>query len=137
MIDINDYEISYYDYEHHNRDDDFLGIVHQMLKHDTIIFASPVYWYTMSAQMKTFFDRMSDLLTIEKDLGRQFRDKNMAVICCNSDEDFSRAFELPFASTADYMGMNYLGCLYGWINENGEISEQVLKNITAFEQKLS
>ena len=87
--------------------------------------------------MKTFLDRLSDLLTIEKDFGRQFRGKNMAVICCNSDENFSRSFELPFASTADYMGMNYLGCLYGWVEKKGELSEQVMKNIIAFKLNLS
>jgi multimeric flavodoxin WrbA len=47
---------------------------------------TPVYWYTMSGIMKVFFDRFSDLLRIEKDLGRKLRGKSMAVISCGADE---------------------------------------------------
>ena len=43
-IDLQDYNISYYDYEHKNQADDFLGIAKQMNQHDIIVFATPIYW---------------------------------------------------------------------------------------------
>ena len=49
-------------------------------KYDTIIFATPVYWYSMSGILKVFIDRITDLLTIEKELGRKLRGKKMAVV---------------------------------------------------------
>lgn len=69
LIRLNDFHFSYYDYQHQNRDDDFLSLMKQLIHgYDTIIFATPVYWYAMSGIMKVFFDRFTDLLTIEKDL---------------------------------------------------------------------
>ncbi|MEM6299603.1 MAG: NAD(P)H-dependent oxidoreductase, partial [Bacteroidota bacterium] len=81
MINLNDYMFSYSDYKHENRDDDYLGLVRKIIEsYDTLIFATPVYWYSMSGIMKVFFDRLTDLLTIEKGLGRKLRGKKMAVI---------------------------------------------------------
>src|SRR5699024_4037547 len=33
--------------------DDFNDVIGQVLKHDTLLFATPIYWYTMSGLMKT------------------------------------------------------------------------------------
>ncbi|MDA5312487.1 flavodoxin family protein, partial [Vibrio cholerae] len=70
LFDLSDYAISFYDYEHMNRNDDFIHLINKLAEFDHLVFASPVYWYSMSAQLKVFFDRLSDLLTIEKELGR-------------------------------------------------------------------
>lgn len=37
-------------------DDDYLPILDKILASDTIIFASPVYWYSISAPLKAFID---------------------------------------------------------------------------------
>ena len=55
FIDLQDHNISYYDYEHKNQDDDFLGIAEQMVQYDLLIFATPIYWYSMSAILKCLF----------------------------------------------------------------------------------
>ena len=73
FINLNDYKVNYFDYEHRNKDDDFVQIATQMVQYEHIIFATPIYWYAMSAQLKTYFDRLSDLLKIRKPLGRQLR----------------------------------------------------------------
>jgi multimeric flavodoxin WrbA len=110
VIDLRDYSISYYDYESLNVTDDFLPLIRSILeKYDTLIFATPVYWYNMSGIMKVFFDRFSDLIRIEKETGRKLRGKKMFVIS-NSDEDkLDYDFYLPFRLSADYLGMKYLG----------------------------
>lgn len=61
QIDLNDYNFSYYDYEHLNRDDDFLKLIRTLIQqYNTFIFATPVYWYSMSGIMKVF---LTDLPT--------------------------------------------------------------------------
>ena len=110
VIDLRDYSISYYDYESENRADDFLPLIASIIeKYDTLVFATPVYWYTMSGIMKVFFDRFSDLIRIEKELGRKLRGKNMFVISNSDDDTLDYDFHLPFRLSAEYLGMKYLG----------------------------
>jgi multimeric flavodoxin WrbA len=110
VINLNDYQFSYYDYESKNRDDDFLPLIKSIIeKYDTLIFATPVYWYSMSGIMKVFFDRFSDLVRIEKETGRLLRGKKVAVISNSHDNDIDLDFYIPFRKSADYLGMNYIG----------------------------
>lgn len=126
IVNLNDYQFSYYDYENKNREDDFLPLMKKIIEnYETLIFATPIYWYNMSGIMKVFFDRISDLLTIEKELGRQLRGKNMAVIANTSDEELDYDFFLPFRKSAEYLGMNYLGDVY--INANTTIENDKIK----------
>lgn len=126
IIDLKSKNIAEFDYDFKNSNDDFLPIIREIVeKYDTLIFTTPVYWYTMSGIMKTFFDRISDCLKIEKETGRKLRGRNMLVISCGSDDEAIAGFELPFKQSANYLGMNYLGYLHTWI-ENKKIPE-VLK----------
>ena len=109
-INLNDYAFSYYDYESKNINDDFIPLIKNIIeKYDTLIFATPVYWYNMSGILKVFFDRFSDLIRIEKETGRKLRDKNMAVISNSHDENIEDVFYIPFIKSAHYLGMKYLG----------------------------
>lgn len=109
-INLSDYNFSYYDYESKNREDDFIELIKGILeKYETLIFATPVYWYSMSGIMKVFFDRFSDLIRIEKETGRKLRGKNMAVISNSHDSGIDYDFYIPFKKSADYLGMHYLG----------------------------
>lgn len=108
-IDLARLNISYYDYEHKNIDDDFLGVVQRMIESQTIVLLTPVYWYSMSAQMKTFVDRISDLVTIRKDLGRKLRGKNLFLLSTGAGKDAGFAFEAPIEQTATYLGINFKG----------------------------
>ncbi|WP_278019869.1 flavodoxin family protein [Flavobacterium ginsengisoli] len=68
VVNLSDYKISHYDYESKNLGDDFLPLIRGIIeKYDTLIFATPIYWYNMSGIMKVFFDRISDLIRIEKE----------------------------------------------------------------------
>jgi multimeric flavodoxin WrbA len=121
LIRLNDFHFSYYDYQHQNRDDDFLSLMKQLIHgYDTMIFATPVYWYAMSGIMKVFFDRFTDLLTIEKDLGRQLRGMKMAAISCSHGENLGEQFWLPFIRTAEYLGMEYAGHIHTQAGENND-----------------
>lgn len=110
IINLIDYNYSYYDYESKNKNDDFIKLAQGIIeKYDTLIFATPVYWYSMSGIMKVFFDRISDLIRIEKKTGRQLRGKNMAVISNSHDNELDYDFYIPFKKSAEYLGMTYLG----------------------------
>ena len=112
IVNLGDYNFSYYDYESLNITDDFLPLMKEIIqKYDTLIFATPIYWYSMSGVMKVFFDRFSDLIRIEKDWGRKLRDKKMAVISNSHDfeKDLDYNFYIPFVKSAEYLGMQYLG----------------------------
>lgn len=122
LINLNAYNFSYFDYEHLNKDDDYLPLMQTLLdKYDTLIFATPVYWYSMSGIMKVFFDRITDLLTIEKELGRKLRGKSMAAISCSIGNNLGDSFWLPFSETANYLGMNYLGNTHTITGENNDL----------------
>jgi multimeric flavodoxin WrbA len=119
VIDLNDYNIGYYDYKHLNSNDDYLILIQRLIeKYDTWIFATPVYWYSMSGIMKVFFDRITDLLDDKKDLGRQLRGKNMAALSSSIGDHLDGDFWKPFIGTARYLGMNYLGHMHTLVNEN-------------------
>lgn len=131
LINLSDYNISYYDYEHHNKDDDYLPLIKRIIEnYEVLIFATPIYWYAMSGIMKVFFDRITDLLTIEKDLGRKLRGKKMAVISSSNGGNLGKQFWLPFMHSADYLGMDYLGHLHTLEDEDNS------EKITAFYHKI-
>ena len=121
VVDLNDYRIGHYDYEHANRNDDYLNLMQELIgQYDLFLFATPVYWYAMSGVMKVFFDRLTDLLTIEQDLGRQLRGKTMAAVSVSVGNNLGEHFWLPFSETAAYFGMNYLGHLHTLTDEKME-----------------
>ena len=123
LVNLNDYNISYYDYEHLNRNDDYLDLMRELMaKYDTLVFVTPIYWYSMSGIMKVFFDRITDLLTIEKDLGRMLRGKKMAVISCSNGSNLGEAFWLPFSESAKYLGMEFIGGTHTVSGENNDVA---------------
>ncbi|HHX8265685.1 TPA: flavodoxin family protein [Vibrio diabolicus] len=136
LFDLSNYSISFYDYEHNNRSDDFLSIIHELVDYDHFVFASPVYWYSMSAQLKVFFDRLSDLLTIEKNLGRKLKGKSVSVLSTGYNTELPDCFVQPFELTADYMQLDFKGCEYLAIQSESDLGKvansavQLVENIT-------
>lgn len=121
LFDLSDKNISYYDYKHQNRYDDFLPMIVELCEFDHIVFASPVYWYSMSAQLKVFFDRLSDLLTIEKDLGRELRGKSISVLSTGYNIELPDCFVEPFVLTAKYMQLEFKGWTYAAIQKQTDL----------------
>ena len=127
LFSLKDYAISPYDYQHNNQNDDFITLINVLVKYDHLIFATPVYWYAMSAQMKLFFDRLSDLLTIEKALGRALNGKSCSILATGTDTKAPDCFIEPFKLTAKYFGINYTGILYCCCKENFIVEEHITK----------
>lgn len=113
FVDLLDYPISPYTYSgKYPMSDQYFILVDKLLLHETIVFATPVYWYAMSGLLKSFFDRFTDLVTIRKTLGRQLKGRKILVIAVGADEDLPAGFEVPFQRTANYLDMTYDGLVY-------------------------
>ena len=95
-----------------------------MIDSDIVILATPVYWYAMSAQMKTFFDRFSDCVRVRKSLGRKLKGKQIYLVTTGTDKELPEGFEVPFKSTCKYLDMIYKKGLYIYIEQDGIISKQ-------------
>jgi len=118
VLDLLDYTITPYRYEEsYPYNDQFQQIIDEVLKYDVVVLATPVYWYSMSGLMKTFFDRLTDLTSVEKSKGKQLNGKIMKVLSTGTDERLPVGFEVPFRETADYFNMIYEGCRYAYIKE--------------------
>ena len=106
IFDLSKYNISFFDYSHDNQDDDFLSLIKELIEFDHIILASPVYWYSISAQLKVFVDRLTDVITIEKTLGRRLRGKSISLLSTGTDKALPDCFAAPIELTAKYLGLN-------------------------------
>lgn len=136
IVDLKTKNIAPFDYEFNNSDDDFLPLMEEIVNnYEIIIFATPVYWYTMSGTMKIFFDRISDCLKTQKETGRKLRGKEMAVLSCGSDKELKNGFHMPFIETANYLGIKYVGEVHCWIEDN-EIPAEVKHNLNKFAQTI-
>lgn len=123
MIDLLTHEIAPYRYDGiYPPTDNFLQFVDTVLQHEIIVFATPVYWYSMSGLMKTMFDRLTDLIRIHKPLGRRFKNKHLFLLSVGANEDFPEGFKVPFVSSADYLDMHYQGSVYYSTGE--EVSDE-------------
>ena len=135
-IDLQTKTIGHYDYEYKNKDDDFIGLITDIINnYDTIIFATPVYWYSMSGILKVFFDRISDLLRVHKETGRKLRGKRMAMISCSNSDDLIAGFNMPFYESANYLGMHYLGDIHTYVKDN-RLNEAIMGKIDQFVQHI-
>jgi multimeric flavodoxin WrbA len=119
---LSDYHISNFDYEFDHVNDDFLKLMKKLLSFDRIILATPVYWYCASGVMKTFLDRFSDLLKVNKDLGRKLRGKPTALIATGCDLVPAPCFEEAFKLSYAYLGMTYQGMLYCCVEDDIDVS---------------
>jgi NAD(P)H-dependent FMN reductase len=132
LLDLKTKNIGHFDYEFKNRQDDFIPLMQELVeRYDTIVFATPVYWYSMSGHMKVFFDRLTDCLKTDKETGRKLRGKNMAMLSCSNADDLNEGFEIPFQLTARYLGMNYLGEVHSWA-DNGQMPAEVKNRVEEF-----
>ena len=112
--------------------DDFLGVVEAVAESEAVLFATPVYWYAMSGVLKRFFDRMTDLVTVHKPLGRRLAGRSVWVVACGSDPVLPNGFEVPFRATAAYFGMDYGGVLYVPMREDEPLSVEQERRAAEF-----
>lgn len=89
------------------QNDDVAEIVEKMIEADVIVLATPVYFYSLSAQMKTLIDRCCARYT-------EIQNKDFYFIATAADEE-----EQALERTADAL-RGFTDCLDG-VNEKGVI----------------
>lgn len=108
-IQLIDFKIELYNYDEiYTENDEFLKIINQLIDCDEIVFATPVYWYSMSSLTKIFFDRMTDLISSQETIGRKLMGKKISVITSSIGNNLGENFFLPFIETANYLHLDYL-----------------------------
>ena len=111
-------------------DDEMQPIYKKLIDADCWIIASPVYWFTMSAQTKLFMDRCFALQAYKKDA---FAGKRIAIAMSYGDTDTFNSGCVnalrTFQDAFRYVGANMVGMVYGSAEKPGEIkSTQSLRD---------
>ena len=100
--------------------DDFDKIAADICDADGIVIASPVYWYTFPAQIKSVIDRWFSLYAAGKD----FSGKKAGLLCCceeETEETFA-GIRFSFEKTMTFMNAEIVGeVLIPNVSEVGEI----------------
>ena len=105
-------------------DDDMEILYAKLRQADALVIASPIYWFTVSAQTKLFMDRWYALGGPGEEYAA-FAGKRIGIVLTYADVD-------PFASGAvnalrtfqdafNYVGAQIVGMVYGSASEAGEI----------------
>jgi multimeric flavodoxin WrbA len=103
--------------------DDMQEIYQKLIEADAWVIASPVYWFTMSAQTKTFMDRCYALTAYAKN---PFAGKRIAIAMSYGDADPVKSGCVnalrTFQDAYRYTGSKIVGTVYGSAVEVGEIA---------------
>jgi multimeric flavodoxin WrbA len=102
--------------------DDMQDLYPRLLGADAIAIASPIYWFTISAQTKLFIDRW---YALESSQGSALKGKRFGIILTYGDHD-------PYASGAinairtyqdmfRYIKADLVGMVYGTANKEGDV----------------
>lgn len=119
--------------------DDMQGIYLKLIEADAWVIASPVYWFTMSAQTKIFMDRCFGLPAYQKD---PFRGKRIAIAMAYGDKDpFSSGCVNALRTFQDgygYAESTIVGMVYGSAMDAGQIraNEAVMEEAFELGKKL-
>jgi multimeric flavodoxin WrbA len=91
-----------------------------------IIFATPIYWFNISAQMKAFIDRA---YAIQGEDYYAFSGKNVGVILTYGDSDVFNSGGInairSFQDIFSYVNANLVGMVYGSADKPGEIQNNL------------
>ena len=121
-------------------DDEMQPIYGKLIEADGWVIASPVYWFSMTAQTKLFLDRCFALPAYKKDA---FTGKRIAVAMSFGDEDVFNSGCVnalrTFQDSARYVGANLVGMVYGSADKPGEIKSNtaLMRQAEALGKKLA
>jgi multimeric flavodoxin WrbA len=93
-----------------------------------LVIASPLYWYSVSADTKLYLDHWSPWLRLpEVAFRKRMTGRTLWAITVTSHEEAEKADPLigTLRNTAEYMGMRFGGALIGHGNRPGDIHEDV------------
>jgi multimeric flavodoxin WrbA len=120
-------------------DDDMESLYPAFIEADLVVLATPVYWWSVSAQLKLFIDRLYGLNCEANP--QHFRDKKIILVLTYEDEDPNSGAELTikmFNEICDYTGMSIAGVLrYSSGKKHVRECSEILKEARELAQQLT
>jgi multimeric flavodoxin WrbA len=119
--------------------DDMQPLYGKIKEADGVIFATPIYWFNVSAQMKSFIDRS---YALRGEDSWAFTGKNIGVILTYGDSDVFASGGVnairSFQDICAYVKANYLGAVYGTADKPGDVKsdESLLQEAYSLGEKL-
>jgi multimeric flavodoxin WrbA len=124
-------------------EDDMQVLYPKLREADAIVYASPIYWFTVSAQMKLFMDRCYGMGSdIDEPEEHALAGKRIGIVLTYGGDD-------PFDSGAvnairtfqdmfDYVPAEIVGMVYGYASDAGEIrkNQEVMEKAYELGKKL-
>ena len=106
-------------------EDDMQSLYPKLNQADVIVIASPIYFFTVSAQIKLFIDRW---YAFEGVGGNSLRGKQLAIVLVYGDTDLYTSGGInairTFESISRYIGMEIVGMVYGTALQIGEVEKK-------------
>ena len=101
--------------------DDMQALYKQVEQADSILLSSPIYWFTVSAQLKLFMDRLYGLYCVNP---KVFKQKNIGVILTYGDDDPIKSGAINAIRTLTdsftFLESNIVDIVYGTAAEIGD-----------------
>ena len=120
--------------------DDMQNIYPKLEQADAIVIASPIYWFTLSAQMKLCIDRW---YALESSEGSALKGKQLGVVLTYGDTDLYTSGGInaihTLESMARYIGMDIVEVVHGSAMDVGDVEKQpeLLERAYKLGQKLA
>ncbi len=120
--------------------DDMQSLYPKLEQADAIVIASPIYWFTISAQMKLCIDRW---YALESSQGSALKGKQLGIVLVYGDTDLYTSGGInaihTFESITRYIGMDMVEVVHGSAMDVGDAEKQpkLLERAYKLGQKLA
>jgi len=120
--------------------DDAVGILGRLMNSDMVLYASPVYFWGPTAQMKAFIDRHCSLVTgystAQWQSLMQGRKIGLVVTCEDAEENNTEMLVQTFLKLADYLKCDYLDALVvPFATTPDAMGDEIRQRAVAFAQR--
>lgn len=105
-------------------DDGMKPVLQKIAQADVIVMATPLYFFSMSAQIKAVLDRMFSLYKWDNAAGTMrtvLTGKKLILLASAYEDAGLDALEAPFKLTAEYSGMDFESLIVPGAGVSGEI----------------
>ena len=105
--------------------DDYDKLIEVIMKSDVLIFATPIYWYSMSGLMKNMIDRFSQAIRDNRypNLKEHLKTMRAIVVVVGGDEPRIKGLPLlqQFQYIFEFLNMSFSSYIIGEANQPKEI----------------